>query len=68
VALTESREASAENHEKCIKQFALNADRNAKSRSNQQRASLFIAGIASEKEKDSDSLVSQIIFFIFLCL
>jgi len=42
--------------EKCTKQFALSAERNAKFLSNLQKANLFFARIALEKGKDSDSL------------
>lgn len=42
-------------HEKCIKQFALNVDKNAKFHSNPQKVSLFFAKNASERREDFSS-------------
>ena len=42
--------------EKCIKQFVLNAERNAKFLLSLQRENLFFARIVLEKRKDSDFL------------
>lgn len=44
------------NHEKCIKQFALNAAKNVKFHSSPLKANLFIAKNASERKEDSNFL------------
>lgn len=44
------------NHERCTKQFALNAARNVKFRSSLLKASLFIAENATERKEDFDFL------------
>ncbi len=42
--------------ERCIKQLALNVEKNAKFHSNLQKAGLFFAKIATQVKKDSNNL------------
>ena len=50
--------SALENQEKCIKQFVLNAEKNAKFLSSQQKASQFFARNVIERKEDSDFSVS----------
>jgi hypothetical protein len=66
-------ETSIAGQEKCIKQFALNASKNAKFHSSQQKASQFIAKNVSLKESQDSrvslnllKLITIILFFIFI--
>jgi hypothetical protein len=59
----EAEDHSAANPERCTRQLALSAEKNAKSPSNQLKANLYTAGIASRNTENPGSKKLVTAFF-----